>query len=94
MKELMMKIENREINADLLEELNDSDLIVRSECFGDNPDTSMCVRVVSVDGNVYYIADGFEWVDASNDPFEVVEWGRIDGLSEVQVEELKEFLGI
>jgi len=94
MKELMIKIKNKELDENLLEELNDSGLIIKSECFGDNSDTAMCVRVVEIDGDTYYIADGFEWVDASNDPFEVVEWGRIDGLSEVQVEELKEFLGI
>ena len=77
MTNLVKKIKNfknEKFDNDFLEELNKTNLIKENECFGDNLDTAMCVNIVEIDNHKYYICDGFEWIDVTDNPNDVIEW--------------------
>jgi len=65
---------NEEFNNEFIERLGETNLIKKSECFGENIDTAMCVNIVEIDNHRYYICDGFEWVDVTDNTNDVIEW--------------------
>ena len=62
-----------DLPSDLVVSLNDEDIENR-ECFGDDLDLAMCVYIVKIDGNRYYLADGYEWDNITTDIEEVMDW--------------------